>query len=70
MPIQRCTVNGKMGWKWGSAGTCYPGEAGKAKAQRQAFAVGASRARQHGVRGRQKVAAAASRYMKKESAEG
>lgn len=23
MPIQRCQLNGKKGWRWGNEGTCY-----------------------------------------------
>lgn len=32
MPLMRCTINGKDGWKWGTDGVCFPGEAGKEKA--------------------------------------
>ena len=23
MPLQRCAVNNKSGWKWGKSGKCY-----------------------------------------------
>lgn len=42
MPVQRCTKNGKRGWKWGSSGTCYTGRGAKAKAARQGRAAYAS----------------------------
>ena len=44
MPLTRCKVKGKAGFKWGAGGHCYPGPAGKARALRQARAVEASRA--------------------------
>lgn len=40
MPLQRCTKNGKSGWRWGSSGACYPGKDGKRKAIAQALAIG------------------------------
>lgn len=39
MPIKRCTINGKKGWKWGDSGHCYTGPGAKAKAARQAAAA-------------------------------
>lgn len=42
MPLKRCTINGKRGWKWGDAGKCYTGSRGKAKAIKQAQAIRAS----------------------------
>lgn len=42
MPLKRCTINGKRGWKWGDAGKCYTGPRGKAKAIKQAQAIRAS----------------------------
>lgn len=38
MPLERCVKNGVMGWRWGSQGACYAGEAGKKKALKQGFA--------------------------------
>ena len=38
MPVKRCTVKGKSGYKFGDRGTCYPGESGKVKAARQGLA--------------------------------
>ena len=40
MPIKRCSVDGKDGWKWGDNGTCYSGPDGKRKAISQAMAIG------------------------------
>src|SRR5438132_135754 len=42
MPIQRCKIHGRPGWKWGSSGKCYAGPSGRAKAERQAAAIRAS----------------------------
>ena len=42
MPLKRCTVNGKKGWKWGDSGKCYES---KAAAMRQARAIEASKNR-------------------------
>jgi hypothetical protein len=39
MPIKRCTINGKAGWKYGDVGTCYSGPNGKKKAISQAIAI-------------------------------
>lgn len=53
MPVQRCTINGKPGFRWGSSGKCYGYTAGNSasrnrarnKAERQGRAVRASQAR-------------------------
>jgi len=45
MPLMRCTVNGKAGWKFGASGKCYAGKAGKAKAALQGRAIEASKHR-------------------------
>lgn len=34
MPLQRCSLNGKKGWKWGE-GKCYTGPGGREKALKQ-----------------------------------
>ncbi len=39
MPIQKCEINGKSGYKWGSQGKCYPGTEGRKKAEAQAKAA-------------------------------
>jgi hypothetical protein len=39
MPIKKCTINGKSGWKYGDVGTCYTGPDGKRKAVAQAIAI-------------------------------
>lgn len=39
MPIKKCTINGKSGYKWGDHGKCYVGEEGKKKAGEQAKAA-------------------------------
>lgn len=45
MPLKRCTKDGKSGWKWGDAGTCYTGPNAKEQAMKQGRAVEASKAR-------------------------
>ena len=45
MPIQKCTKNGKSGYKWGKSGKCYTGPGGRAKALKQMGAIKASQAR-------------------------
>lgn len=44
MPVQRCTKNGKSGWKWGQSGKCYTGKNAKSKAKEQGQAIKASQA--------------------------
>ncbi len=39
MPLKRCTIDGKLGWKWGDSGTCYPDPGGREKALEQAKAI-------------------------------
>lgn len=39
MPIQRCTVKGKRGYRWGKHGKCYLGKRGKARAEKQMRAI-------------------------------
>ncbi len=46
MPLVRCRVDGKGGWRWGEKGKCFVGSNGRSKALRQARAVKASQARE------------------------
>jgi hypothetical protein len=39
MPLKRCTIDGKSGWKWGDKGHCYTGPGAKKKAIKQGVAV-------------------------------
>jgi len=39
MPIQKCTKNGKSGYKWGKSGTCYVGPGAREKALKQGRAI-------------------------------
>lgn len=39
MPLQRCYVKGKLGWKWGQSGHCYIGQNAKKEAIKQAIAI-------------------------------
>lgn len=39
MPIKKCEIDGKPGWKWGDEGKCYLGDSGKKKAISQGIAV-------------------------------
>lgn len=40
MPITRCKVNRKTGWKYGASGKCYTGPNAEKKAAKQAVAIG------------------------------
>jgi hypothetical protein len=42
MPVQRCTVDGKSGWRWGESGKCYTGPDAKEKALEQGRAIKAN----------------------------
>jgi hypothetical protein len=39
MPVQKCSVKNKKGWKWGASGKCYTGKDSKKKAIKQGLAV-------------------------------
>ena len=39
MPLQRCSKNGKRGWKFGKGGTCYIGPGARVRAERQGRAI-------------------------------
>ena len=39
MPLQKCVVDGKKGWQWGSEGKCYTGRAAKKQAVKQGIAI-------------------------------
>lgn len=43
MPVQRCQVDNKPGWKWGESGKCYTGPDAKAKAAAQGRAAHAEK---------------------------
>lgn len=45
MPIQRCQVDGKSGYRWGKSGKCYIGKGGRRRAIQQARAIRASQAK-------------------------
>ena len=45
MPINKCSNNGKSGYKWGDSGTCYTGKTGKKKAMKQGVAIELSKQR-------------------------
>lgn len=49
MPVKRCQINGKQGWKWGDEGTCYTGPDAKERAIRQGIAALRSQARRAGI---------------------
>jgi len=56
MPIEACSLDGKPGYRWGKAGTCYtytPGNTrsraqARLKAEMQARAIEANRGRDRG----------------------
>ena len=39
MPLKKCTIDSKAGYKWGDAGKCYTGPEGKKKAIKQGVAI-------------------------------
>lgn len=39
MPLKKCVVDGKSGWKYGDNGHCYPGKNGKKEAIKQWVAM-------------------------------
>ena len=39
MPLQKCVVDGKNGWQWGSEGKCYTGNDAKKQAVKQGIAI-------------------------------
>lgn len=39
MPVERCMINGKLGWRWGNKGKCYTGDGAKEKATIQGVAI-------------------------------
>lgn len=39
MPLQKCVVDGKNGWQWGSEGKCYTGRDAKKQAVKQGIAI-------------------------------
>jgi len=49
MPVQRCTKNGKPGWRWGKSGKCYTGSGAKAKAAKQGAAIKAAGFQEHDI---------------------
>jgi hypothetical protein len=43
MPLLKCEINGKPGWKWGKSGKCFSGSDGRQKALEQGRAIEASK---------------------------
>lgn len=39
MPLERCTKNGRRGWRWGARGACFTGDTGRSRAVAQAIAI-------------------------------
>jgi len=39
MPLQKCSSEGKSGWRWGNSGHCYTGKDAKKKAIKQGIAI-------------------------------
>lgn len=42
MPLEKCKINNKPGWRWGKQGKCYTGPEAKKKAVKQGLAMGDS----------------------------
>jgi len=45
MPVQKCSKDGKSGFKYGKSGKCYTGKGAKKKAIKQGLAVAQSQGR-------------------------
>jgi len=43
MPVQKCSKNGKEGYKWGKEGKCFTGPNAKEKAKEQGQAIKAKK---------------------------
>ena len=39
MPLKKCTIDDKSGYKWGNEGKCYTGPNAKKKAIKQGLAI-------------------------------
>lgn len=45
MPLQKCSVDGKSGWKYGESGHCYTGPGARQKAIQQMRAIKVSQSK-------------------------
>lgn len=63
MPIMRCTLGGRPGWKWGESGRCYTGANAKEKAIKQGISVFISEAKRSGAKTKKEIDA----YVEKRS---
>lgn len=50
MPIEKCTANGKSGYRWGKSGKCYTGPGARQKALKQGRAVEINKSKGSGSR--------------------
>ncbi len=46
MPVTRCSINGRRGYKFGRKGKCYTGKGAEEKAKKQGAAIKISESRQ------------------------
>jgi hypothetical protein len=65
MPIKKCVLKGKPGWKWGDAGICYTGDDAKEKAVNQGMAALTAEAKRSGLTGMEEIRS----YIEKRSKE-
>lgn len=65
MPLQRCSLKGKPGWKFGAAGACFTGEGAEEKARQQGLAILRSMAMKAGHKDKKSI----EDYMSKHSRE-
>lgn len=61
MPIMKCTLKGKSGYKWGAAGRCFTGPTAEEEARKQGVAVLYSEARASGAKSKDEISAYISR---------
>jgi hypothetical protein len=55
MPIKKCQINGKLGYKWGDAGVCYTGQGAKENAIAQGTAALAYEAKKSGAKTKDEI---------------
>ena len=63
MPIMKCTLNGKPGYKYGKSGICYTGDDAKDKAIAQGRAILISQANKAGIDDKDDIEAYVSEHI-------
>lgn len=61
MPIMKCSIKGKSGYKWSAGGRCFVGPTAEEDARKQGVAVLYSEARASGAKSKEDISAYISR---------